>query len=624
LRRILSCIRPSVSNPALSICLGTMPNGVRASTTLLLAASNMLQEGIAVKLTGLKRKAQATHPGHGPYHVTRLHRYDHEGLESFLEEEAKWAQSAKAPAAATAMIQLDDDEERPLEDNFLRLSPAQVNGLREHHAYLQSHQDTRTLVNNTFRSGLSAEGLVFTDMVSNMSLGPSDIRRKVRSDRHPGLHEGYAATGLWSLSSQYVGPIGVGTIIEPASCILDTSRPLEFMEKWKSNELMRNKSFLERRPKCHITDQSQVWVVYDTGSTNIWISSDLCKDGPCSMEGRHRYNHTVSSTFDSPQSLVQLTVQFGTGKIRGPQAIDDFHIGPFTVYNQTFAMIETEQGSVFEDVPFEGIVGLAYPAMSANGAKPFFDSVVEQGALKQNEFAFYFSRDKPASNAVFWGGVDPTFYKGDIAYFPVVDPYYWSLKLKFFRIGDEEILGQNDVPGRGPAFLQTNDAERSKEEPWEGPYAIVDTGTTFFTAESGKYQRVMDMLPAAKCLEITDKSHPPLTFRLETASGEDKDFILSNRQYMTASGQGDDAMCTTAFMQIDIPPKHGPAMVLGEVFMRHFFTVFDRQDGAVENGRVGIAEASHEPDTEAKLKLLTKNQPAWTGGAAAKRVDAEY
>lgn len=585
------------------------------SILLLLAAFGILEEGRAVKLTGLDSKAEDVLPGHAPYHVTRLHRYDHEGLDSFLEEEAKWyAQSATSSAVTSAMLQLDDEEDEPLENSFLRLSPRQVNGLREHHAYLEKQEQTRTLANSTLRSGFSAEGSVFSDMASNATVGPSDLRHKLRKDRHPGLHEGYAATGLWSLSSQYVGPIGVGTIVEPANCMLDTSRPLEFVEKWRTAELMKNSSFLEKRPTCHITDQSQVWVVYDTGSTNIWISSDLCKDGPCTRAGRHRYNHTVSSTFDSPQSLVQLTVQFGTGTIKGPQAIDDFHIGPFTVHDQTFAMIETEQGSVFEDVPFEGIVGLAYPAMSANGAKPFFDSVVEQGALKNNEFAFYFSRDKPASNAVFWGGVDPTFYKGNISYFRVVDPYYWSLKLKHFRIGDEEILGTKDVPHRSESFLQTNRTARHNIKTWDGPYAIVDTGTTFFTAENGKYQRVMDLLPSARCGEVTSETHPPITLRMESASGEDKDFVLHNRQYMTASGKGDDAQCTTAFMQIDIPPKHGPAMVLGEVFMRHFFTVFDRQDGEETHGRIGIAEASHEPSTEKVLKQITKNQPAWTGG----------
>merc|ERR1719272_2859557 len=35
--------------------------------------------------------AHEFHPGHPPHHVTRLHRYDHSGIDSMLEAEARWA-----------------------------------------------------------------------------------------------------------------------------------------------------------------------------------------------------------------------------------------------------------------------------------------------------------------------------------------------------------------------------------------------------------------------------------------------------------------------------------------------------------------------------------------------------
>jgi len=38
-----------------------------------------------------------------------------------------------------------------------------------------------------------------------------------------------------------------------------------------------------------------------------------------------------------------------------------------------------------------------------------------------------------------------------------------------------------------------------------------------------------------------------------------------------------DDNCDLAFMQIDLPKQHGPGMLLGEVFMRHYFTVFSRE-----------------------------------------------
>lgn len=303
-----------------------------------------------------------------------------------------------------------------------------------------------------------------------------------------------------------------------------------------------------------------------------------------------------------------LNIEFGTGKISGPQAIDDFHIGPFTVYNQTFGMIQTQDGKVFDEVPFEGILGLAFPQMSANGVTPFFDNIIHQHALKKNEFAFYFSPDNPAANAVFWGGVDKRMYTDKVEYYNVTDPYYWSLPLLAFKIGRQELLGENTPEEEGSSFLQDGQASS-----YGKPKAIVDTGTTFFTAEGKLYETIMDRLPSASCNTITPRSHPDITYRLLRSDGRPKDFVLTNTQYMTASGSGDDLYCSPAFMKINIPAKHGPAMVLGEVFLRHFFSVFDRANGHERRARIGLAPATSGQHVERHLKDITKHQPAFTG-----------
>ena len=49
----------------------------------------------------------------------------------------------------------------------------------------------------------------------------------------------------------------------------------------------------------------------------------------------------------------------------------------FKVENQTFAQIQREKGAVFSEIPFEGILGLAFPSMSAHHVTPFFDSVIQ-------------------------------------------------------------------------------------------------------------------------------------------------------------------------------------------------------------------------------------------------------
>jgi len=548
----------------------------------------LILQGLTVALGGKVQLADTLlyHPGHSPHHVTRLHRYEHAGMQSMLQEEARWVEQAQKHSARGERFKEVLLHQKHQDSEFVKLSDIQGRALREHHqSWLQTAEGITNLPN---RDGISL-------------IQKKTLIQKFKADlpvdqRDPAGIDSVVATSLSSLNSQYVGPIGVGTVHTPPGCGM-------------SDGGSKLKSSLEQA--CTVEDQSKVWVVFDTGSTNIWIASDLCRSGACRLPGRHMFNHTASATFKYPKSVLQLTVQFGTGKITGPQAIDDFKIGPFTVKDQTFAMIEKEEGSVFHDVPFEGIVGMAFDKMSANHVQPFFSSIIQQKVLQHNEFSFYFSRDDPSANALLWGGVDKNFYEGKLQYFPVVDPYYWSLKLVNFKIGSDEILGAAD----------TYEGSTNPTRNWKGPVALVDTGTTFFTAEGNKFGQVMSKLSSGACKDVTDATHPPITITLENVLGQPSDFVMSNKQYMTQSGKGETSHCSPAFMQIDLPEEHGPGMVLGEIFLRHFFAVFDRDTGVDSDAKIAFAASSNKPEALNRLRELTKNQPQFgQSGVAAKHI----
>jgi pepsin A len=281
-------------------------------------------------------------------------------------------------------------------------------------------------------------------------------------------------------------------------------------------------------------------------------------------------------------------------------------------------MIENEYGAVFDEVPFEGIVGLAFPSMSANHVQPFFDTVIGEKTLQHNEFAFYFSKENRAGNALLWGGVDPAFYSGQIEYFNVTDPYYWSLDLHSFQIGNHVLLSSPEGPRTVSPGLLRREAPQVQSVHGVGvgnapARAIVDTGTTFFTAEDDVYTHVMELLPNARCGDITDGTHPPIVYKLRNAAGGIRAFSFTFRDYMTHEGEGDFAFCRPAFMRINVPREHGPGMVLGEVFMRSYFSVFDR-GGGTENAKIGFAEARHTEDCIKRLGELTNSQPLFRPG----------
>lgn len=62
------------------------------------------------------------------------------------------------------------------------------------------------------------------------------------------------------------------------------------------------------------------------------------------------------------------------------------------VTNQEIGLSTQEPSQPFLAAKFDGILGLAYPAISAGGQTPVMDNMISQNLLNADIFAFYLSR----------------------------------------------------------------------------------------------------------------------------------------------------------------------------------------------------------------------------------------
>merc|ERR1719313_666018 len=103
------------------------------------------------------------------------------------------------------------------------------------------------------------------------------------------------------------------------------------------------------------------------------------------------------------------------------------------------------------------------------------------------------------------------------------------------------------------------------------------------------------------CDEITEETHPDMILTLR-----DFDSIYNlrvpNAAYMVSSPQAD--VCHLGVSHKKVNTRSGPAMVLGETFMRYYHTVFDRQDGSIDKARIGIGKAAHTKETHNAVKSI--------------------
>ncbi|CAD8107416.1 unnamed protein product [Paramecium sonneborni] len=314
-------------------------------------------------------------------------------------------------------------------------------------------------------------------------------------------------------------------------------------------------------------------VIFDTGSANIWLNSARCNDYGC--QNHKQYDGSKSSTYE--HLGYDLDVEFGTGELMGEINADTAYVGGVKIAKQEFAEIVRENGDVFAQSDFDGIVGLAYPTMAAYNFNPLFDNIMQQKLLDRNVFSFYFSRQEGSrSSELTFGGWDTDHFQGELHFHNVVNKYYWLLDA-------DNIL----VNGQDLGLCK------------HGCKVVADTGTSLLTGPSDDLYDLLDTLNIDENCKNA-KELPKLTFVLDGINYD----LDANDYVMKIDSQGNEiaydtfasidsfvemganCQCVGSFMPLDIPSPQGPAWILGDTFLSKFYSVYDR-----DNDRVGFARA---------------------------------
>ncbi|WPH00339.1 Vacuolar protease [Acrodontium crateriforme] len=298
-------------------------------------------------------------------------------------------------------------------------------------------------------------------------------------------------------------------------------------------------------------------VVLDTGSSNLWVPSTDCNSIACYLHSK--YDHSSSSTYKANGS--EFEIRYGSGELSGYVSKDTMTIGDLAVKNQLFAEATSEPGLAFAFGRFDGILGLGYDTISVNGIPPPFYNMLDQGLLDEPVFSFYLSdtNDQGAESEAMFGGVNEDHYTGEMTKIPLRRKAYWEVDLDAITFGDQ--TAEIDSTG-----------------------AILDTGTSLIALPSTIAELLNKEIGAKKgfngqyTVECTKRdSLPDLTF---TLSGYN--FTIGPHDYILEV-QGS---CISSFMGMDIPEPAGPLAILGDSFLRRWYSVYD-----LGNNAVGLAKA---------------------------------
>jgi len=291
-------------------------------------------------------------------------------------------------------------------------------------------------------------------------------------------------------------------------------------------------------------------VVLDTGSSNLWVPSKDCTSIACFLHTK--YDSSASSTYKA--NGTKFEIHYGSGSMEGFVSNDVLTIGDLHIKKQDFAEATKEPGLAFAFGKFDGILGLGYNSISVNHITPPFYSMIEQGLIDEPVFSFRIGTSENDGGEAIFGGIDLSAYRGDIHYVPVRRKAYWEVELPKVSFGDDVL----ELEHTG---------------------AAIDTGTSLIAVPTDIAEMLNTQIGAKKswngqyqldCAKVP--SLPELTFHFGG-----KAYPLKGTDYILDI-QG---TCISAFTGMDINLPGGSLWIIGDVFLRKYYTVYDHGKDAV-------------------------------------------
>ncbi|GAA5832466.1 hypothetical protein JCM5353_003247 [Sporobolomyces roseus] len=290
------------------------------------------------------------------------------------------------------------------------------------------------------------------------------------------------------------------------------------------------------------TPPQEVTVCFDTGSADFWVA-DSSIDA-----GLDTYNVNASST--SKPTDDRFGVLYGDGSsVNGPLFQDTVNVAGLKV-EDAYVAAATTVSPQFYNGDIDGIVGMAFPAISNSGEDTLFQSLQRQGLVDGNLYSFELGDSDEGE--LYLGGTDSSRYEGEINYSPVTQFAYWTVE---GNVGVNGKISNTGAP------------------------MIMDTGTTLVVAPPEAAVEFYKNVPSAKKWKDSFYIYKCSEQWEATFEFNGQQFTVPSKYVnlgLTAKGS---EWCVSGIASQDM--GLGDNWLVGGVFLRTVYSVFNLDKNAV-------------------------------------------
>merc|ERR1711957_769073 len=184
----------------------------------------------------------------------------------------------------------------------------------------------------------------------------------------------------------------------------------------------------------------QFQVIFDTGSSNVWVPGKACGFFTCWLHPR--YSEAKSKTYEKDGR--KYSVQYGSGPVEGIFSKDTVTVGNIDVKGQLFAEVSKVSfgplNIAFAAGKFDGLLGLGFKSISQYNIPTPFEAMIDQKLISESVFAFYLPDDAAQQGELVFGGVDKSHYSGDLVDVPLISETYWEVSLDALTFGGSSVV----------------------------------------------------------------------------------------------------------------------------------------------------------------------------------------